>query len=115
MDIHQKISIGIFGTLLLGTMALYSTGGLTSNVLNSDNVATEDLCSDTFIKKYADVYESDKKTLANYREFIYKNCRGEVVESKKSYCDARKKQVTTYSKQVKRYEDCMSGEVAVKE
>jgi len=113
MDTHQKISIGIFGALLLGTMAMYSTGNLSSSALNTTVTDTGNPCPEAFLENYAKIYESDKTKIAELKDFLRKDCRGEVVEAKKSYCDARTKQVVTYSNQVKKYEQCMSGEVGV--
>jgi hypothetical protein len=75
MDTHQKISIGIFGALLLGTMAMYSTGNLGSSALNTDITDGEDACSESFLKDYAGQYESDKAKIAELQQFVGRNCR----------------------------------------
>ncbi len=109
MDAHQKISIGIFGALLLGTMAMYSTGSLSSSALNASVVDTTSPCAETFMREYADTYTTDKAKIIELQQFVGRNCRGDVVESKQSYCDAKKKQITTYSGQIKRYEQCINS------
>ena len=107
MDAHQKISIGIFGALLLGTMAVYTTGGLSSSALNSDTlVNTDSLCPDTYMRDYAETYPLDKAKIVELQQFITQNCTGKILESKKMYCEARAKQIDTYSKSVERYEKC---------
>jgi hypothetical protein len=75
MDTHQKISIGIFGTLLLGTMAMYSTGNLSSSVIGTDLVNGEQLCPDAFLKNYAGTYESDKAKITELQQFVGRTCR----------------------------------------
>ena len=108
MDAHQKISIGIFGALLLGTMAVYTTGGLSSSALNSDAlVNTDSLCPDTYMRDYAETYPLDKAKIVELQDFVDQNCTGEVLESKKMYCEARAKQIKTYSKSVERYDTCI--------
>lgn len=109
MDTHQKISIGIFGALLIWTMAMFSTGGLSSSVLNTAVPNDNNLCADSYMNKYAGTYESDKAKVIELQQFVGRNCTWEVVESKKSYCEARKKQIITYSNQVKRYEQCLKS------
>ncbi len=116
MDIHQKISIGIFGALLLGTMAMFSTGGLSSSAINTNTLSnTDDPCAGTFIKDYANSYLSDKAKVRELQQFVGRNCRGEVVESKKSYCDARTKQIETYTNLIKKYEQCTVSATTVEE
>ncbi len=75
MDTHQKISIGIFGALLLGTMAMYSTGNLGSSAINTDIVDSENPCPEAFLKNYAGTYESDKAKIAELQQFVGRNCR----------------------------------------
>lgn len=107
MDVHQKISIGIFGSLLLGTMAMYSSGGLSSSVLTSNALnAGSDPCVGTFVKDYAKTYPDDKSKMIEIQRFLGRNCTKDVVEAKKSYCEARTKQLETYSALVQKYEQC---------
>lgn len=114
MDAHQKISIGIFGALLLGTMAMYSTGSISSNALNANVIDATSPCAETYMRGYSNTYATDKAKIAELQQFVGRNCSGDIIESKKSYCDARKKQIVTYMNQVKKYEQCISGEVSVK-
>ncbi|MEI6711753.1 MAG: hypothetical protein WCK88_06305 [bacterium] len=87
-------------------MAMFSTGSLSSSVLNPGSVNNTNLCADSFMKEYVGTYESDKAKIIELQQFVGRNCRGEVVTSKKSYCEARAKQIETYSSLVKRYEQC---------
>lgn len=108
MDIHQKVSISIFGALLLGTMAMFSTGSLSSSALNTANLDnTTDPCTEKFVEDYSDSYTSDKAKIIELQQFVGRNCRGEIVESKKSYCEARTKQIETYTNLVEKYEQCV--------
>jgi hypothetical protein len=75
MDVHQKISVGIFGALLLGTMAMYSTGGLSSDALNANVIDIDTPCSETFMKQYADKYAADKAKIIEFQQFVGRNCR----------------------------------------
>jgi hypothetical protein len=59
------------------------------------------------LKNYAGTYESDKAKITELQQFVGRTCRWDVVESKKSYCEARTKQIETYSKIVKKYEQCI--------
>jgi hypothetical protein len=67
------------------------------------------------MKNYAKTYKNDKEKIIEIRDFLRKNCRGEIVEAKKSYCEAHTKQSETYTSRVKKYETCLntiaSGEV----
>ena len=75
MDAHQKISIGIFGALLLGTMAMYSTGSLSSSAINTSIVDTGNPCQEVYMKEYAKQYDADKQTLKELQQFIGRNCQ----------------------------------------
>ncbi len=75
MDLHQKISIGVFGALLLGTLAMYSTGSLSSSVINTGTTGETVECADVYMKTYADQYTSDKETLKELQQFVGRNCR----------------------------------------
>lgn len=75
MDLHQKISIGIFGALLLGTLAMYSTGSLSSSVINTDTVGGATDCTDAYMKSYATQYTTDQETLKELQQFVGRNCR----------------------------------------
>jgi len=109
MDIHQKISIGIFGSLLLGTLAMYGAGWLSSSALKSDALwDTSNPCSWASMTEYAKTYPSDKEKMIEIQRFIGRNCSWDIAEAKKSYCDARAKQLETYSALVKKYETCLN-------
>lgn len=57
---------------------------------------------------YAKTYPSDKEKMIEIQRFVGRNCLRDVAESKKSYCEARSKQLETYSTLVKRYETCLN-------
>ncbi len=86
---------------------MYSTGSLSSSAINNTGATETDTCSDAFMKQYAVSYDSDRETLKELQQFVGRNCRGDVVESKQSYCEAKKKQIVTYTKQIQKYEKCL--------
>jgi|GEM_PF-3742942 len=75
MDTHQKISVGIFGALLLGTMAMYSTGSLSSSAINPGAIDASNLCPAVFMRDYEKTYAGDKAKIIELQQFVGRNCR----------------------------------------